>query len=67
VAAALVRAESEMEFIRLKNTANPSMVLSAARAVVPVDDGKIEQIVDWAELLAGREDDAARLTVFRPV
>ncbi len=30
-----------------------------------VDDVTIEQIVDWADRLAGREDDAARLDVFR--
>lgn len=30
-----------------------------------LDDGTIEQVVDWADRLAGREDDAARLDVFR--
>ena len=30
-----------------------------------LDDGTIEDIVDWADRLAGREDDSARLDVFR--
>jgi hypothetical protein len=30
-----------------------------------LDDGTIEQVVDWADRLAGREDDSARLDVFR--
>jgi hypothetical protein len=30
-----------------------------------LDDGTIEAIVDWADRLAGREDPAARLDVFR--
>jgi len=30
-----------------------------------LDDGTIEQVVDWADRLAGREDDLARLYVFR--
>jgi hypothetical protein len=30
-----------------------------------LDDGTIEQIVDWADRLAGKEDDPARLDVFR--
>lgn len=30
-----------------------------------LDDGTIEQVVDWADRLAGRDDDAVRLEVFR--
>ena len=30
-----------------------------------LDDGTIEEVVDWADRLAGREDTAARLEVFR--
>jgi hypothetical protein len=30
-----------------------------------LDDGTIEQVVDWADRLAGGEDDSARLDVFR--
>lgn len=30
-----------------------------------LDDATIQQVVDWADELAGREDDAARLDVFR--
>jgi len=30
-----------------------------------LDDGTIEQVVDWADRLSGRDDDAARLDVFR--
>jgi len=30
-----------------------------------LDDGTIEQVVNWADRLAGRKDDSARLDVFR--
>jgi hypothetical protein len=30
-----------------------------------LDDSTIEQIVDWADRLAGKEDDSARLDIFR--
>src|SRR5437016_1439448 len=30
-----------------------------------LDDGTIEQVVDWADRLAGKEDESARLDVFQ--
>ncbi len=61
--------ETEGVFLDLdsedKDSNEVPLIAKRRRLRETLDDGTIEQVVDWADRLAGREDASARLDVFR--